>query len=492
MNEDANIVNQGFGDDSDVEGGDSGSTLKNGVMYVFVANVINLVISLFTAFVLPKLLSVETYADIRLFTLYVNYLGILHLGYSDGMYLRNGGKSVHTIDKKEAKKEFNTFKIFQLFVSILMIGVSLIVGNRILLMCSLVIIPVGVSNYVRSLYSAIGEFKKYSRYTNINTLMLFAVNFILLFAVKTDYYLCYVVGYVIAYFLYWIFIEYELRKVLDSPKHSSRFEKRYLKENIGSGIFLMTGNFCNVIFTSIDRLFVQNLIGMIEFAYYSFAVSVETFLNIFITPISTTMYNYFCKDPGKDRVTMIKKYCLILAAVIAIFVFPVKFIVEHWIPKYNQSLGVLFFLITAQCVAILVKVVHVNLYKSRKQQKKYFAIMLCVIGASAVFDVIGYLIFHDMVAIAVATLITNVLWFIIGEIDLREYKLRIRDYAFFIFNMTVFLICGLCLDAIAGLVCYCGFVIVSSFVFEMDASRRLLEELRKYARKIKRKMMRRN
>lgn len=491
MNENAEAIGQSLGDSKSSEKKRSNVGLKKGIVYVFLANIINLLVNLFTAFVLPKFLSVETYADIKLFTLYVTYLGILHLGYSDGMYLRNGGKDIRIIDKVAAKTEFNTFKVFQLVMCLLLIIISIIIENRILLMCSLVVLPVGVSNYVRNLYNAIGEFRKYSRYTNINTLMIFAVNVILLFIIKTDYYLWYVVAYVAVYFLYWMFIEYQLRKVLGGIKGSSKFEKRYLKENIGSGIFLMTGNFCNVIFTSIDRLFVQNLIGMIEFAYYSFAVSVENFLNVFIAPVSTTMYNYFCKKPNKEKILMIKRYCLLLAAGVASFVFPAKFVVERWIPKYNESLSVLFFLIAAQCVAILVKVVHVNLYKSKKQQKKYFVIMLCVIGLSAVFNTIGYFLFHDMAAIAVATLATNILWLIIGEIDLKEYRLRIRDYVFLTLNMVAFLLCGLCLDTVMGFVVYCSFVVVCSFLLEMDASRRLLIEASGYAKKIKKKFLRR-
>ena len=87
-------------------------SLKKGAMYVFIANVINLIISLFTGFVLPKYLSIETYSSIKLFQLYITYIGILHLGFSDGMYLKYGGKTVEEVDKKEVLAEFKTFKIF--------------------------------------------------------------------------------------------------------------------------------------------------------------------------------------------------------------------------------------------------------------------------------------------------------------------------------------------------------------------------------------------
>ena len=66
--------------------------IRKGIFYVFIANLINLVFSLITSLFLPKLLSIDTYSYIKLFQLYITYVGILHLGYSDGMYLRLGGK----------------------------------------------------------------------------------------------------------------------------------------------------------------------------------------------------------------------------------------------------------------------------------------------------------------------------------------------------------------------------------------------------------------
>lgn len=64
--------------------------LKKGLVLVFIANAINLCISLINGFVLPKYLSVETYADIKTYQLYSNYIGVLALGYCDGLYLKYG------------------------------------------------------------------------------------------------------------------------------------------------------------------------------------------------------------------------------------------------------------------------------------------------------------------------------------------------------------------------------------------------------------------
>ena len=155
-------------------------SIKKGIVYVFIANVINLIISLFTGFVLPKILSIETYSSIKLFQLYITYIGILHLGFADGMYLRIGGKNLENINKEEVQQEFKTFKIFQLLVTILAIIVSIILKNQMLLFCSLVILPINVGNYLRQVYQAIGLFKKYSNFTNINTLLIFFIFFSLI------------------------------------------------------------------------------------------------------------------------------------------------------------------------------------------------------------------------------------------------------------------------------------------------------------------------
>ena len=64
--------------------------MKKGITIVFVANIINMFFSVITSFILPKYLSIESYGYYKVFQLYVNYLGIAHLGYIDGIYLKYG------------------------------------------------------------------------------------------------------------------------------------------------------------------------------------------------------------------------------------------------------------------------------------------------------------------------------------------------------------------------------------------------------------------
>ena len=76
-------------------------SLKKGIIYVFVANLINLIISLAKGFILPKYLSIESYALIQTYLLYVSYVGLLHFGYLDGLYLKYGGRNFEEIKAEE-------------------------------------------------------------------------------------------------------------------------------------------------------------------------------------------------------------------------------------------------------------------------------------------------------------------------------------------------------------------------------------------------------
>lgn len=448
--------------------------IKKGIVYVFIANAINLIIGLFTGFVLPKLLSVDTYANIRLFQLYVSYVTVLHLGFSDGMYLRLGGKSIDQVDKKEIREEFKTFKIFQIIEAIIAIIICLILKNKILLFCALVILPINIGDYLRQLYQATGLFKKYSIFTNVNTVLIFIVNVLLLLVIKTDDSIKYIVGYIIVYMIYWISIEIEARKIFGKDK--AKANVKYFVQNIRSGFLLLVGNFCNNIFTGIDRLFVQGLLGKIKFAVYSFAASIENLMNVFIMPISTVMYNYLSNRNGRDDVLKIKKIIVLLAAIIIAVVFPAKFVIQTWIQKYNDVLNVLFILFAAQYITIMVRCVHINTYKVRKQQQKYFIIMLFIVGLSVILNIILFLMFRSIEGIAVATLITSTIWFIIGEIDFKEYRLDFKNYIYIFSILIMFLICGQIPSSIMGCITYVILVVITSFILMRDGIKMTLTE----------------
>ena len=137
-------------------------------------------------------------------------------------------------------------------------------------------------------------------------------------------------------------MELNCRKLIGSKNDGNTFSFDELIKNIKAGILLTVGNLSSVVLTSMDRWFVKALMTTLAFAQYSFAVSMENFMNVAVTPVTTTLYNYFCKATDEVKVRKARNYVMIFAALIVSCAFPARFILEVYLTKYIDSAKVIF------------------------------------------------------------------------------------------------------------------------------------------------------
>ena len=103
-------------------------------------------------------------------------------------------------------------RIFQIFITLAVVGVAINLNDKILLLFALSILPQNMANYFKFLYQAIGEFDLYGKAMNLTTITTFLLNIVLLFVIKTDKMLLYIGGYVILFFIIWFVLEVYFRK----------------------------------------------------------------------------------------------------------------------------------------------------------------------------------------------------------------------------------------------------------------------------------------
>lgn len=78
------------------------SRLKNFLKdfsYALLSNLVSLIVSVLMILVIPKLIGVREYGYWQLYLFYSSYVGFLHFGWIDGIYLRFGGKEYKDLDK---------------------------------------------------------------------------------------------------------------------------------------------------------------------------------------------------------------------------------------------------------------------------------------------------------------------------------------------------------------------------------------------------------
>lgn len=438
--------------------------LKKGLVLVFIANAINLCISLINGFVLPKYLSVETYADIKTYQLYSNYIGVLALGYCDGLYLKYGGYKIDSIKEKDINISRSNLILLQAIVSVILIVLAFTINDKILLLTTLTIIPVNLTAAFKNIFQATGEFKFYSRIMNSSAILTFVGTMFLLFVLRSENSIYYVGVMCAVTFLVWGLVERQIRNTY-GYKTGFFISLSDIAMNIKNGIVLMLGNFSSILMTSIDRWFVKFLLATTDFAYYSFIVSTENLIAIFITPIVTTMYNYICRNMDYDALKRIKRMCLIFSLFLVSSAYPAKFILEVYLNKYLPAKNVLFILFSTEILFMIIKGVYVNIYKATKRQNVYLKQLVCVLVVSCILNAIFFKLMHSIDGIAWATLFSTICWYFICMFAVREMTVDIKEIIVLIVGIVAFLSTGMLLPSIIGFVIYILVVLVLCIMF---------------------------
>lgn len=269
---------------------------------------------------------------------------------------------------------------------------------------------------------------------------------------------------VIVYFIVWIALELNCKKLVAGEHRGTSFSLNELVNNIKGGILLTVGNLSSVVLTSMDRWFVKALMTTLAFAQYSFAVSMENFMNVAVTPVTTTLYNYFCKATDKSQIRKTRNYVMVFAAAIVSCAFPARFILEIYLTKYIDSAKVMFLLFAAQIFYIVIKSVYVNLYKAQKKQNIYFIKLTMIIVVGFIFNIVCYGIYKVKESFAVGTLLSAICWYFLCLPDFKwmEYNTKEKLYPFI--QTCAFLVCGFCFSAVPGFLIYIFEIAVVSYV----------------------------
>lgn len=440
------------------------TSIKKGLLYVLIANLINLGFNLIINFVLPKELSVESYATLKTFQLYVSYAGLFHFGFVDGMYLKYGGKNVQDIRGDDLRTNLSTLRFFEIAVTIFCVFVAIFLKQEVLAFFALSILPLNLANYFKQLYQATGEFSLYGKIMNANTILIFFANMMWVFLFKTDNARYFLFSNVIVYFIVWIVLELNCKKLVAGKDKGIAFSLDELVKNIKGGILLTIGNLSSVVLTSMDRWFVKALMTTLAFAQYSFAVSMENFMNVAVTPVTTTLYNYFCKATDKNQIRKTRNYVMIFAATIVSCAFPARFILEIYLTKYIGSAKVMFLLFSAQIFYIVIKSIYVNLYKAQKKQNIYFVKLTLIIAIGFVFNVVCYNVYKVKESFAVGTLLSAICWYFLCLPDFKWIKYNVKEKLYPFIQTCVFLLCGFCFSAVPGFLIYILEVAAVSYI----------------------------
>ncbi|HAT4314919.1 TPA: oligosaccharide flippase family protein [Clostridium perfringens] len=435
--------------------------LKSNILRIFSANFLTMISGIIIGFVVPAVLSVDSYAYLKTYTFYLSYIGLLHFGFIDGMYIKYGGKELEVLDKREFKLEHIVFIFIQIIITIFFIILAFYKSDIIVLLLALSILPINTVSFFTLFYQSVGEFKKYANISYVYTLIYLVINVLLAIVFKSKSYILYCIASILANGVVFLYLEYKF--FMEFNKIKVKYDRK-VWNNIKVGFFVLLGNLSVVMFYAIDRWFIKLFYTVNDFAYYSFAISMLNIINVLISAISVTFYNYLAKDENEKRVKKLKTYFIILGAFASLGYFALAGIVNIILKKYIPSLNIIAISFAAYPYMIVINALYVNLYKARKNERKYLEVVLLMVIISTIYNTIAMLVSKNPVAIAIATTLSFITWYAYSSKDFKYLKTTKKEFYYLAINLIGFLVLSNFLNWFLGGVIYLTIFLISTYI----------------------------
>jgi O-antigen/teichoic acid export membrane protein len=168
---------------------------------------------------------------------------------------------------------------------------------------------------------------------------------------------------------------------------------------------------------------VSSFFSVEQFAVYAFALTVAMIAYAFVGAVSQVFFPYLsgAAHELRARAYQLGKPTIILAwACILLAYFPGVWLVRLYLPHYIASLPLIQILLCTVGFGSLTLILHANYYMAYRKQRQYF---LCGVVASAILAILLFSaikIWGTLESVAVATLISFGVWYIINELSLRS------------------------------------------------------------------------
>ena len=445
--------------------------------------------------IIPKYLSTTEYGYWQLFLLLTTYVGILHLGFLDGIFVRWAGKNFDDI-RGEIAIAFRFILIEQaIVVGILLLIIGFIdLPSRGIAVAVLVnAIIVNLLTFFLFIAQATKRFKLVT-IANIGRGFLFLIFILVIFFSGYFSYVLMIFATMVTGLIVLFLFIYHTRDFLYHHNSDRKSLLQFGKDNIGIGLFILLGNFIALTIMTIDQLTVGSFFSITQFAIYAFAVNMCGLAVVFLQAVAQVFFPYLSESGSETRkkaYSLIRPALLIFWAGILAFYFPFSVAIRFYLPQYASSLPLMAILLCTVAFSGQINILHVNFFRVYRKQRVYFILAgISLIGAVAL-NLLAVFLFRTLTAVAATAVISLTLWYLLNEVTLR-HLVSVPIVEIVRWACIIFLYVGAFLGAYAlsetwiiGFGIYIVLFAVITTIFVRKESAQLLDQIREIKKKKK-------
>lgn len=436
---------------------------KNIIRVTF-ANIVKFGSSFVVGFILPAVLSVASYGYYKEYTLYLSFVYLFNMGFNDGIYIKYGGEDPENVDLEEVHTEHNHVLAFQLIVFLLLFGFSLIRLDFVLMLFSVVTFFATMDTYHGNFLQATGDFKTFSNGNIMKSFIFIMLLLVGVFLLRSESHYVYIAFNILSFASIFVFYELKFMKRFGSKISFSKEGKWKLYK---VGFFILIANMSLTFMGNVGAWVVNFAFPIEDFAYYAFQNSILNILILIVNSVGLVFYNIIAKHEDAEMLVFTKNVSVLLGVLGGLGYFVFYIVIQLFLPQYNQALPILAATFISVPYIMVSKILISNIYKSRKNENKYFRDTFTMAIAS-IFIVGGtYLLTRDMVAIALATAVSYIIWFIYTTgIEYKYLKSDLREIIILTTHIIIFFLAAVQFNLVTGAITYLIYSIFVLFMYK--------------------------
>lgn len=398
------------------------------VAYAFIAQGISFLLSIVMSLVVPKLLGTQDFAYWQLFLFYSNYVGFLTLGLNDGIYLKVGGEKYEQLNYNELGSQIKVSMFIQL---IIVLGILCFVYQRVERMRYYVLIFTGIFAFLNNLnaylvyiFQATNNTKKHSISVIIEK-MFFLICVVIVLRFQIRKFQFFIILYCISKLVTLLYVCYEGRKLLLSKPDGSVISiVKKMLSNMSVGVFLMLANISSMLILGNGRYMIDRIWGISVFGKFSFALSLCNLALAFIAQISMVLFPEL-RQSSYDRLKEIyivgRHFLEIFLPIVLWAYFPLKVILNLWLPNYKDSIYILGFLLPLCTYDGKMNLLCNTYFKVLGKEKILLFVNALAMAVSFLISILGAYCFQNRNVIVFGMVFAIAMRSIISESILARY-----------------------------------------------------------------------
>lgn len=392
------------------------------------ADLIAAIVTILTVLIVPKFLGVEDFSYWQLYIFYVSYVGFMHFGWADGIYLRYGGKHYDELDKGLLSSQFWLLTILQ---SVIFMAFSLsalfFVENSdkilILTLTGLNCLLLNARTVLQFIMQSTNRIIAHSKSMILEKSLFVALIIGTLAAGLTDYeYL--LAADIAAKSIMLIMLSYACRDIVFAKAYDFRIGITEAIANISVGVKLMFANIASLLIIGIVRFAIERTWNIETFGKISLTLTVANLVMIFINAASVVIFP-IVKRTNKSNLSKIyiplRTILMVLVLGALVLYYPAHYVLSIWLPDYADSLAYMALLFPI-CVYESKMSMLINTYLKALRKEKYIlsvnvaAVLLSIIGSAITALWLHNLIVTVIIIVAVLAIRAILAEFILARI----------------------------------------------------------------------------